>query len=100
MRGPVIEIVSFDRRAEYVDIKNAGGQAQSLVGWVLLSEKGGQTCPLGGVIEPGQALRIWALAEDRDQGGLNCGFGSNIWNNSERDMAVLINNAGQEVDRQ
>jgi len=43
--------------------------------------------------------RGWALASDAGQGGYNCGFGSNIWNNSEPDAAVLFNADGQEVSR-
>jgi hypothetical protein len=82
-----------------VDIQNVGGQAQDLAGWHLLSEKGSQDCPLGGVIQPGEVLRIWAKASDAGQGGFNCGFGSNIWNNSESDPAVLYDATGREVDR-
>jgi hypothetical protein len=92
-------IVGVDKRAEYVDLRNTGGQPQDLSGWELVSEKGDQRCSLGGTIQPGQTLRVWALASVSGQGGYNCGFGQNIWNNSESDPAVLINNAGQEVSR-
>lgn len=73
-----------------------------LSGWVLHSEKHGsekQDCALAGLIQPGQTLRIWALAKDADQGGFNCGFGSNIWNNSESDAAVLLDPSGAAVSR-
>lgn len=92
-------IAGVNKSAEYVDIQNTGGTAQDLAGWVLLSERGSQSCGLGGVIEPGQVLRIWALAEDAGQGGYNCGFGSNIWNNDEPDTAILYNAEGIEVSR-
>lgn len=82
-----------------MDIRNVGGQPVNLSGWVLRSEKGNQDCGLGGVIEAGATLRIWAMSEDSDKGGYNCGFGSNIWNNSERDPAVLFNAQGIEVSR-
>lgn len=95
--GPVI-IVGVNKQAEYVDIQNQGADVD-LSGWVLISEKGNQACGLGGVIAAGQVLRIWAMASDAGNGGFNCGFGDNIWNNSESDPAVLYNAAGQEVSR-
>jgi competence protein ComEC len=88
-----------DKRAEYVDIHNYGDQPQDLTGWVLVSERGNQECPLAGILNPGATLRIWALAEDAHQGGYNCGFDGPIWNNQERDPAVLYNARGQEVSR-
>jgi len=96
--GPNIRIISVDKRAEYVDIRNDGDQAQDLGGWVLVSVKGNQACNLGGVLNPGETLRIWALAEDAGQGGYNCNFGSNIWNNSEPDPANLYDAGGQLID--
>jgi len=39
------------------------------------------------------------MVEDAGQGGYNCGFGSNIWNNDERDPAILFDASGSEVDR-
>jgi len=92
-------IIGVNKQAEYVDIRNDGGASVDLNGWTLRSEKGPQDCALGGVIGPGETLRIWAMAESAGQGGFNCGFGSNIWNNSESDPAVLINPSGQEVSR-
>jgi hypothetical protein len=95
----VIVIIQVDKRAEFVVIRNDGDQSQDLGGWRLVSEKGDQSCTLGGAIAPGQTLYIWARAEDQHRGGYNCGFGSNIWNNSDPDPAVLYDAAGQEVDR-
>lgn len=95
----VLRIVGVDKGAEVVTIRNEGGAAVDLGGWVLRSEKGSQDCGLGGVIEPGASLQIWAMAEDAGRGGFNCGFGSNIWNNSESDPAVLIDPSGAEVSR-
>ena len=40
-----------------------------------------------------------AMSEDAGQGGFNCQFGKEIWNNSEPDAAVLINPEGAEVAR-
>ena len=94
-----VVIATVNKKLEYVDIQNVGGIAQSLNGWVLRSEKGSQDCPLGGVLEPGAALRIYAESKDADKGGYNCGFGGPIWNNSDPDPAALLNADGQEVDR-
>lgn len=92
-------IIGVDKGAEVVTIRNDGGTEVNLAGWVLRSEKGSQDCGLGGVIGPGATLQIWAMAENADRGGFNCGFGNNIWNNSERDPAVLIDPSGAEVSR-
>lgn len=97
--GADVVITGVNKSAEYVDIANRGDQPQDLGGWVLLPERGSQACGLGSVLQPGQALRIWAMAEDAGQGGYNCGFGTNIWNNSKSDPAVLYYVAGNEVDR-
>ena len=97
--GGQIVIIGVDKRAEYVDLQNVGGESQDLSGWVLVSEKGDQRCNLGGVVEANAVLRVWALTSDADQGGYNCGFGSNIWNNSDPDPAVLYDNAGNLVHR-
>ena len=82
-----------------MDIQNQGGADLDLGGWVLVSEKGNQACPLGDVIAGGQVLRIWALSEDAGNGGFNRGFGSNIWNNSDPDPAVLYDASGNVVSR-
>ncbi len=95
----MVVIVGVNKSAEYVDIRNSGGQPQELSGWMLRSERGSQDCGLNGVIEAGATLRVWAMAEDVGQGGFNCEFGSNIWNNSKSDPAVLFNAQGQEVSR-
>lgn len=92
-------IVAVNKSAEFVDIQNVGGTDQDLAGWVLVSELGNQTCGLGGVLSAGQTLRIYALAEDTHLGGFNCGFGTNIWNNSESDPAALYDANGNLVDR-
>jgi len=97
--GALIRIMAVDKRAEFVDICNDGDQVQDLGGWVLVSEKGDQRCALEGVLNPGEVLRVWAMAEDAGQGGYNCGFDSSIWNNSEPDPAALYDNAGQLVAR-
>ena len=94
-----VVIIAVNKEAEYVDIQNIGGAPQDLTGWLLLSERGEQKCPLGGVIQPGETLRIWAMSEDADKGGFNCGHGQPMWRNDKPDPAVLYDATGQEVDR-
>jgi endonuclease YncB( thermonuclease family) len=94
-----LTIIQVNDQDECVDIQNMGGEPVDLTGWHLLSERGAQDCVLGGMIQPGGVLRIWARAEDANKGGYNCGFGSNIWNNSEPDAAILYNPNGVEVSR-
>jgi micrococcal nuclease len=91
-----ILITAVNKQAEYVDIKNVSLSAIDLTGWSLVSEKGEQTCYLGGMIQPGETLRIWAGSSPT---GFSCGFGGTIWNNNEIDPAVLYNPQGEEVDR-
>ncbi len=89
-------VITFvNKEAEYVDIQNNSDQPIELTGWRLDSEKGSQSCTLGGSIQPGAALRIWAQSGD----GYSCGFGKNIWNNSEPDPAVLYNPQNIEISR-
>jgi hypothetical protein len=94
--GSRVVIIAVNKPDEYVDIQNQGDQAQDLGGWVLVSEKGNQACSLAGVLDPGATLRIWAMT---GQGGFSCNNGSEIWNNSQSDPAVLYNTLGQEVSR-
>lgn len=93
----IITVVNKDE--EYIDIKNISGGAIDLSGWRLLSEKGNQNCNLDGVIQPNDTLRIWAPADKADQGGFNCGFDGNIWNNSKTDPAVIYDPNGVEIFR-
>ena len=89
-------IVTVNKSAEYVDIKNGSSSSVDLTGWNLLSEKGSQSCQLGGVIQSGAILRIYAAS---GSDGFNCNYSKNIWNNSEPDPAVLYNPQGAEVSR-
>jgi micrococcal nuclease len=97
--GPIVSITNLNKSDEFVDIRNNTGADISLDGWVLVSEKGSQSCTLGGTLGAGQTLRIWAMSEDSGNGGFNCGFGSNIWNNSEPDPAALYDAQGNLIDR-
>ena len=90
-----ILIVKVNKKDEYVDIQNVGNSTQNLAGWELVSERGDQTCLLSGLVEPNQILRIYSLAIA--DGGVNCGFESPIWSNSETDVAILYDELGNLV---
>lgn len=92
-------ITGLDVINEYVDIQNTGNTEQTITGWTLLSERGGQKCGLNGVLSPQQTLRIRARVIDADKGGYNCGFQSGIWSNDILDPAVLLDANGYEVAR-
>ena len=96
--GPYVVIIDLNKVSEYVDIQNIGTLPQNLSGWRIVSERGNQTCWLAGVIHPGETLRVWANNPEGE--GYNCGFGQNIWNNSESDPAVLYDSSGIEIDRE
>ena len=97
INGALIQIKSVEKEAEYVDLENIGNQPQDLTGWSLVSETGNQSCGLSGVIQPATTFRVWVNNPSGE--GYNCNYGSEIWNNSELDPAVLYNNLGQEVAR-
>lgn len=90
-----VMIISVDKRAEVVTIRNSGSVAVNLQGWTLLSERGSQSCSLGGTIAAGATLQIWSGTGI----GYSCGFPSQIWSNTQSDPAVLINASGQIVSR-
>ncbi len=105
---PVPQIVSSDARlvitrydpaTEFVDIKNIGGAAQDLAGWRLVSETGGEECPLGGTLGPNETLRIWAQTANAEQGDYNCGYNEEIWSDDEEDAATLYDANDQMIYR-
>lgn len=96
--APVI-IVGLDRIEEYVEIANISSEPQDLTGWNILSETGSQRCNLAGVLDPGETLRIWARAAQASNGGYNCGFSQEIWDDAAADPAVLFNSQKVEISR-
>ena len=94
--GGSVVIVSVNKPMEYVDIQNMSNAPVDLQGWRLVSETGNQSCALRGVVQPSEALRVWAR---RGSPGLSCRFPINIWNDNQADPAVLYNAQGQEVSR-
>lgn len=95
------EIIAVNKQAEYVDIRNNTGADVNMAGWMLVSERGPQYCPLDGIgaFPTGVTIRIFALARETGPGEFSCGHGSEIWNNSQSDPAVLLAPGGIEVSR-
>lgn len=91
-----VEIIVVNKRAEYVEIRNTGGQSVDLTDWKLVSETGNQPCTLRSVLLPNEVLRVWSRKGD---GGLSCGYHINIWNDNQADPAVLYDAQGREVSR-
>jgi hypothetical protein len=89
-------IVNVDKPAEYAELRNLGTAAVDLGGWRLVSETGNQSCPLEGVLQPNEVLRVWAR---RGNPGISCRFAFNIWNDNQSDPAVLYDAQGKEVSR-
>jgi hypothetical protein len=89
-------IITVNKPTEYVDIQNFNNAPVDLSGWRLVSETGNQSCPLRGVLQPNEVLRVWARKGDP---GLSCGFSFNIWNDNQADPAVLYNAQGEEISR-
>jgi endonuclease YncB( thermonuclease family) len=90
-------ILTVNKRDEWVEIQNVGSYDVDLAGWNLISERGHQDCPLTGILNAGDILRIWAM--EAQGAGYSCGYNSPIWNNSEPDPAVLYNAQGVEMSR-
>jgi hypothetical protein len=93
---PSVTILNVDKTAEFVEIQNQTDADVNLRGWRLVSETGNQSCELRGTLEPNEILRIWAR---RGQPGFDCRLGSDIWNDTAADPAVLYDSQGQEVSR-
>ncbi len=79
-----VQIVTVDKRAEVVLLKNISTEPISLDGWHMCSIKGNQEVPIAGLLAP-QETRSFPSAD------------GNIWNNSEKDDGALYNPNGQLV---
>ena len=91
-----VEIITVNKPGEYVEIQNFSPVAVDLRGWRLVSVTGNESCPLGGTLDPNEALRIWSR---RGNPGFDCQLGRAIWRDNEVDPAVLYNSQGEEVSR-
>lgn len=80
-----VQIVGLDKAGESVQLRNLGDQPVSLDGWLLCSQRGGESQRgVGGELAPGETR---AFANPADA----------IWSNSNRDDAALFDPSGQLV---
>ncbi len=103
-----VVILAVDLRGEVVTIVNLGGAPQSMAGWTLVSEAGGQSFrfPDGFTLAPGATVLVtsgpngylapqvvlqWLKSDGTPSGGY-------VWNN-DGDTAVLRDAAGNTVSR-
>ncbi len=91
-----VEIVTVNKAMEYVDLQNLNNAPLNISGWKLVSETGNQSCTLNGVLQPNETLRVWAGKGDT---GFSCGYLINIWNDNQKDPAVLYDAQGKEISR-
>jgi hypothetical protein len=79
-----VAIVSIDKVAETVVLKNVSPETVDLSGWHMCSIRGNQEHPIGGALAPGESRSF-----DGPVG--------TIWSNSENDDGALYNPGGQLV---
>ncbi len=86
---------------EYVEITNAGEQAQDLAGWILKDVSEGYPSFIfpSYVLAPGKSIRVYTNEHHLEWGGFSFEYSQAIWHNTEPDVAVLYNREGKEVSR-
>jgi competence protein ComEC len=92
-------MLSYDGRDEVVGITNAGGAAETLTGWRLVSVVGDQryAFPAGSVLAPGATVRVHSGPDAWGDGGSDLKWTTGyIWNN-DGDKAELRDAAGRVV---
>lgn len=94
-----ILIVGLNKLDDYMEIANIGEQAHDLTGWTVRSGVDERACLLSGPIEAGTVVQVWSLASAVGQGGLNCGFQSELWPDDQPAVVILLDNAGVERSR-
>lgn len=93
-----IEIISLDKRAEVIKIKNSSDSDINLTGWRIVSVLGGQD-----FIFPDFILQAGSVVAVGDSAKNTVDFhwleGKGVWNNSKKDDAELYNATGELVFR-
>lgn len=100
--GNNVRIMSIDKDEEIVTIKNRSDKPVSLSGWTLVSKKGNQqyNFPDGTNLRPSQKLKVTAGRDARHNPPKYYKWtGRYIWNNSAKDIGMLINSEGEVVSR-
>jgi hypothetical protein len=93
-----IVIVAVSEGDQYVEVRNDTETPQDLSGWYLSLGRR-TTCRLDEIhVQPGETLRLWALVQDAEKGGYNCGLDEAFWSRKEPKRVFLYNAAGEVVD--
>ena len=101
-----IDCILFDGKAkrtesdEYVQITNYGESAQDLLGWKLQDAHDEHQVfefRSSYVLPPGATIRVYTNEIHDEWGGFSFGKGRSIWNNSEADTAVLLDETEHPV---
>lgn len=91
-----VSIVSVDKQAQLVTLQNSG-EAVSLAGYLLFSERGGEcfVFPQDAQIQQGETLTVGCLGGTGDYA-----FGEDqVWSKKKDDPAALYNERGQQISR-
>lgn len=92
-----VKIVSLDKRAEYVIIKNTSSQAVNLAGWKILSVRGRQSFTFSSyTLNSGATVKVGDSNRNSDV-DFHWLDGRGTWNNVESDPAELIDPNGKIV---
>ncbi len=77
---------------EYVAIQNLGSTSQNIFEWVLLDLSDGYPLFMFPyyVLEPGETIRVYTNEIHPEWGGFSFGYPEEIWDNSDPDVAALI----------
>ena len=101
----VIECIYFDglvpvtEADEYVQIANLGDIPADLTGWRLIDISDSSPTfdfPLF-TLEPGKRIRVYTNEDHPERGGFSFERGVAIWNNTDPDVAALINAQSEQV---
>lgn len=93
-------IVPKTESDEYVEITNLGDATINLQGWVLKDLSGSPSFIFPSFdLNPGQSIRVYTNEIHPETGGFSFSSSTAIWNNSNPDIAILLDDQGQEVSR-
>ncbi|RIK52581.1 MAG: hypothetical protein DCC57_09680, partial [Chloroflexi bacterium] len=83
---------------EYIEIINQGA-ALNVAGWVLMDDDGNRFVFPDHTMQPGDRCRVYTNEVHPESCGFSFGSSRGIWSNAG-DVAILVDPAGVEVDRQ
>jgi micrococcal nuclease len=84
---------------EYVEITNSGNEAVNLANWTLMDISEGYPTFVfpSYILQSGMSIRVYTNEIHPEYGGFSFGYGSAIWNNTNPDVAVLLDAQGNLI---